>query len=747
MINSNLLIRIICVIYSVSLNNITNSFSQTCPYMSTYCANAPLICDLNVLNNSVCYLVSYTNYVGDRCNTTCLASPDNTVHYAFTTDGSPFTITCSFSNCQNTIGYKGMMMAITTECCTGNLNLCTTKSEPLPPIATMSLNAKLTPCKIYYLTLDGANGSFCDYTLSVSGGAANVPLVLKNINNDPNNNIELNRGTCNYKFKVDPRDAACEGYYEWTLDGNPVNDNDRELSLSFPDEGDFQLCVKGYIGLPNFNCGESNITCTTVKVRQEHFIGNTRILCNELKGYKWFNQTINSSGIYNQLFNEPCRIFDSTVEFIILPKHNPGIVNYYSCSKADPYHDPVFKEYYRNCTANKTILMSKSTEIYACDSSYILNVAYADLKNTMHLTCKNGSVYMIPEITNHTDTCGVGLVMSLEYNWYEKTGNDVLFLSHDKELKISKKGNYQLHVILHYGKGTDVGVCNFYFDENIDEDIYLGTPTTGTLTGKNQVCKGDVECYSIDDIVKNPFSFTWRVEEGMIESQNPNQSSRICVKWDKNSPNKKGKVCVTYSDSCSSSLEACIEVEFGKSEKDIAGPDQKVGGVLGAKMNAKGTKGLWTYAGGPGSATFTDQTDPKSRVRVSRFGSYMFKWTIMEGDCEVYGFVTVNFYIEFPELEGEYYKPFYDIGGPGFGLGNVRAHYINDQLTFEGKLKTNSAIQYQIVNIQGQVLHSNELQSNDDEFVKNVTLELPAGIYFLILENNTEQKISKFMVF
>jgi hypothetical protein len=637
---------------------------------------------------------------------------------------------------------KGLQMAISTACCSGTIYCAT----GILPASSATISGKLDPCKIYYLTIDGYNGSYCDYNLVVTGGAANIPLVLKNINNVSNNVIHLNRGACDYKFAVEPKDAPCEGYMEWTLDGNPIDDHDREIKLDFPDEGDFQLCVTGYIGLPNFNCGQSNMTCTKIEVRQEHLTANPRVLCNELKGYKWFKQSINSSGIYNQVFQEKCHIFDSTVEFIFLPKPQSGVVNYFSCSKSDPYLDPVWKDYYKKCTNHRKIIVPKSTEIYACDSSYLLSVAFIDIQNRMHLSCKNSELYMIPEITNYTDTCGIGIHMELKYAWYEKVNDKPVFISSGNELRVQKKANYQLQVIANYAYGQETGSCTFVFDEDIDEDAYLLKPNTGSLKGKLQVCKGDIECYSIYDLVRNPFSFSWSVDQGTIVTPDPNKSDKVCVNWDKNSLMSKGKICVNYEDSCSGNLQACLEVEFGKSEKDIAGPNQEIKGVLGTKMNAQGKSGLWTYAGGPGFVYFTNPSDPNTKLRVSRFGNYTFKWTVQDADCEAYGFMTINFYLKYPEAEGENLLNSFTSNFIQNINGTKLVSYSNGQIRIHGETFSELKTRIQIVNLQGQSIYTEEVKSPDNILDASIKLKLRPGIYFLLLENNVEYQIIRFPV-
>ncbi len=722
---------------------------QNCPNMSSFCANIPLTCGANNLNNSSCTLDESSNYSGDRCNELCTGSAQNQVHYAFVSNGSKIDIILTTSNCSDAwYNNPGLDMGVSTACCGGTSVSCKRSPTPIPPSYQLKITiASPIPCKVYYIDIDGFNGTVCDYTMNVSGGYAPLPLVLKNINNDANNVIDMSLGACSQKFTVEPRDEPCEGYYEWTFDGQPLNDFDREVRIDFPNEGDFVLCVQGYIGVPNYNCGQSNLTCTTIKVTKDQFYGNTRILCNEQRGFKWHQQKINSSGVYTQGFNTACHIFDSIVEFILLPKPVSGKINYISCTRSDPYFDPIQNVFYKNCTANKKIPITKSTEIYACDSSYILNVSYVDLKTNFHLDCKNGNVFMSPEIINYTDTCGIGIEMNYSYSWFEKINNTTQFLGQGPELKIVKKGIYQLLVLAQYTFGTESGTCSFVFDEDIDEDTYLIAPHTGSLLGKNQVCKGDVECYSINDIVKDPFSFNWTVMEGDIVSPNPNQSDSICIQWHKNSSMTSGKICVSYSDSCSSSLQACLDIEFGRSEKKIAGPDQELGGVLGTKLNAQGKKGLWTYAGGPGTVHFTDPTDPKSRVRVSRFGAYTLKWTTFQDGCEVYGYLTINFYIEFPELQGEYLPPFKGYGITGPNISAFESHYINRQLNIQFASEIKNAIHYQIINVQGKAIDAGTIPMVSNESLIQLNIDLNPGIYFINMKSGNLSQISKFVVF
>lgn len=55
--------------------------------------------------------------------------------------------------------------------------------------------------------------------------------------------------------------------------------------------------------------------------------------------------------------------------------------------------------------------------------------------------------------------------------------------------------------------------------------------------------------------------------------------------------------------------------------------------------------GTWTRVSGPGSARFfPDNHDPSARVTVSAYGSYVFRWTEVNGNCSSSSDITVGFF-------------------------------------------------------------------------------------------------------
>ncbi|MFZ0280989.1 MAG: gliding motility-associated C-terminal domain-containing protein [Bacteroidales bacterium] len=55
--------------------------------------------------------------------------------------------------------------------------------------------------------------------------------------------------------------------------------------------------------------------------------------------------------------------------------------------------------------------------------------------------------------------------------------------------------------------------------------------------------------------------------------------------------------------------------------------------------------GRWTMTSGKGTAIFTpDATNPHATVRVSEYGTKVFTWTVVNGQCSASSNITVNFY-------------------------------------------------------------------------------------------------------
>ena len=94
---------------------------------------------------------------------------------------------------------------------------------------------------------------------------------------------------------------------------------------------------------------------------------------------------------------------------------------------------------------------------------------------------------------------------------------------------------------------------------------------------------------------------------------------------------------------CQSSSD--VTVNFIRQPQADAGTGGEICGLelyLNASMDA-GT-GTWTRVSGPGRATFSpDAGSPDARVTVSRYGVYVFMWTVVNGPCSASSTISVSF--------------------------------------------------------------------------------------------------------
>lgn len=54
--------------------------------------------------------------------------------------------------------------------------------------------------------------------------------------------------------------------------------------------------------------------------------------------------------------------------------------------------------------------------------------------------------------------------------------------------------------------------------------------------------------------------------------------------------------------------------------------------------------GTWTLVSGPGTPLFSNINNPACQIQVSAYGTYVFRWTEVNGECSDYDEMTVNFY-------------------------------------------------------------------------------------------------------
>ncbi|MBK9270411.1 MAG: T9SS type A sorting domain-containing protein [Saprospiraceae bacterium] len=531
--------------------------AQCTPPSADECDQANVLCSLSEVNGYCCQNTDYSNPTG--CSPLCPSggAPHNTGWWAFVTQGGTVNITITFSNC--TVNGTGVQMGIWGDCTCGESIVCNPGcSGP----GSYTLSGNLIPCKIYYLFVDGCSGDVCDFCLATTGGLPPMLPPLGNITGPR----EVCIGACKTKYTVDVA-GACEPVYEWTLDGNEVGNGTGEVTLDFPQEGDFILCVTAYIGNPRSGsiCDQEGPVCITIKVRPERDrVGPPWNLCSEDLPFDWHGISVAKSGEYRQTFRDwnGCCVFDSVREFIIKPVPDTAIIFHLGCSAADGYLDTIANQYFFSCQYQKLITLKNSTNPLLCDSAYLLNAVFLNYNTIFREFCDSGYLHIDARVIDRTITCGndSDLMRSVRYRWYLNSDSTKTTIDTQSYLLIDQKDVYCLEILIYAEFGDQKKMCSFSFCEQWDESEFL--PYQVCILGNFEAKNGDSAHYSIDTIPEDSVrQQIWTVEGGKILTRDEGKdTSDVLVLWDDTSSVRM--ICYQYSNECGLSKKCCREVRF-----------------------------------------------------------------------------------------------------------------------------------------------------------------------------------------
>ncbi|MBK8406289.1 MAG: hypothetical protein IPL25_20190 [Saprospiraceae bacterium] len=372
-----------------------DGFGQCTPPSADECEDANLLCSLDEVNGYTCQNTTYSNPTG--CSPLCPSGggAHNTGWWAFVCDGGPVTITITFSNCS--VNGSGVQMGIWGDCDCNKSIVC---NPACNGPGSFTISGNLTACKTYYLFVDGCSGDVCDFTLTTTGGSAPLLPPLGKIMGPR----DVCKGACNIKYTISTG-GACDPTYEWTLDGTEIGSGLGEVTLNFPDEGDFQLCVTAYIGNPQSGsiCDQDGPRCITILVRPTaDKVGTPRTLCSERVPFNWHGELVTATGQYRHEFTDKktCCVFDSIVYFNVIYDDSLG------CKKATYISGRVFLDTNVDGIFNSKDIILKnyflnsgpgSFTTFSSDSGYILLVT-KDAVNTIKVAVPNPNfAFSVPD--------------------------------------------------------------------------------------------------------------------------------------------------------------------------------------------------------------------------------------------------------------------------------------------------------------------------------------------------------------
>ncbi|MBK7811075.1 MAG: T9SS type A sorting domain-containing protein [Saprospiraceae bacterium] len=536
--------------------------AQCTPPSADSCHLAQMLCVLNGVEKIYCCTnPNYNNPTG--CMPLCPQGgiSYNTGWWAFSTMSGHALFSFTIFNCK--INGNGLQFGILGNCqCDEFISCsatCTSNDEYV-------IDAMLTPCKTYYLFANGCSGDVCDFCLRpIEAEKLELPQI-----GTVSGVRSVCQGACNVQYSASVG-SGCEPTYHWTLNGQKIGADSGEVSLNFPDTGQFLLCVSASIGnvISGSFCDQVGPSCATITVHKlPNRFGPPKTICYEQIPFILKEYVIDSNGMYRKEFTDSlsCCKFDSIFTFIILDSPIPPEVFYLAC-KGDTYMDTISGVSFSTCQFGKQIYLPNSTVPWKCDSSYLLNAVFLDYNVQFREYCVGGAIVIEARPIDRTITCGnSGLAQDIQYNWYRKNDPARRIIGNEGIFDPPGMDEYCVELSILANFGNQAKVCKFDYCEQWDESQFkpfeicpLGD---SILTDK---LRGN---YFLDSMTQQGvFLHNWQVTGGTILTPMGGiDTTGIEVDWDPSA--SEHKVCYNYISNCGDSKECCLPVRIVSGIKD-----------------------------------------------------------------------------------------------------------------------------------------------------------------------------------
>ena len=158
----------------ITFSMITKIDAQCTPPAAETCEEASVLCSLDELNGYACNNPSTVPF-----DCPLIRKGYNTSWWAFVSQGGAATITMIVGSCTSN---QGMAYGIMGDCLCRE-EIITRQKPCIIPNSIDSVKINLTPCKTYFIWVDGCKGDICDFTINTTGGKRPSLSPLGLINN------------------------------------------------------------------------------------------------------------------------------------------------------------------------------------------------------------------------------------------------------------------------------------------------------------------------------------------------------------------------------------------------------------------------------------------------------------------------------------------------------------------------------------------------------------------------------------
>ena len=618
------------------------------------CADAPILCEFNLLNGYTASTPQSVNVCGPSSLCPTGGVPNNMSWWGFVAGSNSVSITVDASNCQGASGGGGttfgIQVGIYSDCTFSNALACSpgcSGGGPDPAPITLSSNS-FVPGQTYYVFVDGCAGDVCQYEVTVNFGGDPIMVPDPDLFSWPAINLlgdTICEGAEGVPFTT-PLPPDVEPSYFWVLDGDTLGEVTNNAFIDFPVSGEFELCVTPYT-----DCDTSDAPqCSIIIVEPYQTRFDTTVLCEEDYPYDWLGLDIPQGGDYTQAFedNYSCP-YDLQMTFVELESYtDPNEIVQIDTAMcfgdsytAIPGH--VFID-----EADEDIILQTVPHLgLSCDSIVHLNLAVINgVAEDAHVVCLDGAFeifvpvpYIAPDDANFVllvyDDFGA-LIASSDEN--------------SESVMVDQAGFYDIVLQVYY----DDVYCEIS-TQSIILDFADFIPQELEIIGPDMPCSNDLSEYVLvvgnaDYYFSDPGTCVlWTLPTGASDLSFPECDTILLVDW---GASPGGTIEAYVSNLCGESEIVTIDVNLQVPPTPDAGQDDVIcGDTYSLNATSPTMNGFWKQTSGPGTSIFTDIQNPQSDVSISTFGTYEYTWVEGSGNCIDSAQVEIIFGVP-PMLDG-----------------------------------------------------------------------------------------------
>ena len=327
------------------------------PMMTSYCADACIICDINGFtgrHEATVVGESPANFAGE-----CTFVAHNMQWIGFIAGSENLRVNMAVSNCEQNIGLEfGLYRGID---CDNYLRIsnCFGGMNSIGPgeSGTIENIEPLVIGQYYYLVMDGGLGDNCDWTFTVLEGNTQVePLPSSgSIRGLFNSCPDVER-----IYTVDAPPTATE--FIWELDGVDLRNNAPEVPITFDRVGLHTLCVTAFNA-----CEEAPPTCESILITAIPSTNFVEKIC-EGDNFEVADTILNTTGFYefHILTDQSC---DSVV-FVDLEAIPASFTDLGSINICEDDFLPIAGENFSETGIHNKVLLNQ----FDCDSTITLDL-------------------------------------------------------------------------------------------------------------------------------------------------------------------------------------------------------------------------------------------------------------------------------------------------------------------------------------------------------------------------------------